>query len=153
MKDNAELTPLHLAILSENADAVTLLAQKGAFKVANKYGQNGIHLAARQPNQISLALMLQDATEQERNARDSFGRCPLHAAAAAGQHAAVQKLLQSGVDLNAQDAHLNTPLILAASAGFFHCVNTLVKEGADVTARNEWGETACTSPLHVEIPA
>ena len=80
------------------------------------------------------------------NARDKYGKTPLHRAA---QHsktpAVVIALLKAGARINVRNTHGRTPLHLAASASaIVIIIKTFLKAGANVNARNEDGWT----PLH-----
>ena len=73
------------------------------------------------------------------------GWTPLHCAAAAGQAAAVHKLLELGALPNvAAEPEGSTPLHLAAIAGDLACVSALVKAGADIHAVDARDRTALT---------
>src|SRR5688500_3608210 len=57
-------------------------------------------------------------------------------------HAAVQRMIQRGMDPNTSDAHGNTLLIIAASEGYFDLAKLLLTERARVRARNSIGDSA-----------
>jgi len=78
------------------------------------------------------------------NARDMYGKTPLHVAAFRGRANVVRLLLEHGADVNARDKVDQTPLHSAAGGGLIDVVSILLEHGADVNARNEFGET----PLH-----
>src|SRR5437867_3567910 len=76
---------------------------------------------------------------------DTEGWTPLHFAAAKGDAAAVQQLLEHGVPVDVRNANGRTPLYEAAKRGQLQTVMLLVKRGAAVDARAKVG----FSPLHI----
>jgi ankyrin repeat protein len=58
----------------------------------------------------------------------------LHAAAAAGDVAAAERLIGSGADRNARDGHGRTPLHVAGHRGHYDMARMLLKQGADANA-------------------
>lgn len=69
----------------------------------------------------------------------------LHAAAFAGDVAAVRRLIAAGADLDAKDPYGSTPLAIAATFGKTDVARALVDAGADPTVANPAGSTA----LHI----
>ena len=63
-------------------------------------------------------------------------------AAAAGNTAKVEQLLQQGADVNAEGQYDRTALMRAARYGQTEMVKVLIAAGADVNARNEFGGAA-----------
>ena len=55
----------------------------------------------------------------------------LHAAAAKGDTAEIERLLAAGQNVNAQDAHSRTPLHVAAHFGHHAAAQALLKGGAN----------------------
>ena len=82
------------------------------------------------------------------NAKDEFGRTPLHIAADNGHLSVVKFLVEHGADVNVRNAHGWTPLHYAAYFGRLDVVRFLVENGADVNAKNKYGQT----PLDVASP-
>ena len=78
------------------------------------------------------------------NARDEFGRTPLHDAAGAGALKAARTLLDAGADARGADDYGTTPLHLACRGGHIAIARLLLERGADVNARSAAGAT----PLH-----
>jgi len=78
------------------------------------------------------------------NARDKYGRTPLHWTAARGRLSAVEFLLEKGADPNAREQKGCTPLHWAAYNGRLSVVKLLLEKGADLHAKDKYGRT----PLH-----
>ena len=66
---------------------------------------------------------------------------PLFAAAAKGNVVAIDKAINSGIDVNSTDPDGWTPLMVAASSGKFLAVKTLLMAGSDVNVRTSKGQT------------
>jgi len=77
----------------------------------------------------------------DKNARDSSGQIPLHAAAARGAPLAIDVIVNlKGDNIDVRDNKGRTPLHLAASSGKPKTVRCLLELGADAGARTEGGE-------------
>src|SRR5579862_3503199 len=66
----------------------------------------------------------------------------LRAAAARGDHIALERLLDAGVDVNARDEQGYTALMRAAYAGSLESVRLLLDRGASINSTTDTGETA-----------
>ena len=73
---------------------------------------------------------------------DAHGNTPLMAAAATGDTATVQQLIDKGVEVNAQGRIGNTALIYAAQEGHSRVVELLVEAGAEIETHNDFNATA-----------
>lgn len=69
------------------------------------------------------------------NATDAFGEAPIHAAARAGQVAAIRLLVAAGARVGATLANGSTPLHEAAAAGQVWAVQALLELRAPLEAR------------------
>jgi hypothetical protein len=76
------------------------------------------------------------------NARDEYGKTPLHLAVDRSGIDVVALLIAKGADVNAQDKHGNTPLHVAAENGRKEYAELLLAKGADVNAKGFLGKTA-----------
>jgi pilus assembly protein CpaB len=102
---------------------------------------------ARQVGKLSLTL------RGIGEARDKYGRPPLHVAAQSGTPAAIAALVSAGAEVNARDKYGRTPLHVAAWSGTPTNIAALVSAGAEVNARNKDGETALHSAARSRTPA
>lgn len=75
-----------------------------------------------------------------------LGGCaaPLQDAAAKGNLATVQKLVENGANVNRRDGTGNTPLIVAALNGQTKVAKYLLDQGADIHRNAAWGYDALT---------
>ena len=74
------------------------------------------------------------------NAKEEYGRTPLHFAAS-GQKEVVELLIANGADVNAKDKTGGTPLDEAAGWGRKDIVELLIAKGADVNVIDVNGKT------------
>ncbi|XP_050691598.1 serine/threonine-protein phosphatase 6 regulatory ankyrin repeat subunit C-like isoform X2 [Eriocheir sinensis] len=79
------------------------------------------------------------------NAKDRYGRTPLHLAVMRGSAECVSALIPSS-DFNAKDKDGRTPLHLAVKRGSAECVSVL-KAFSDLNAKDRYGRT----PLHLAV--
>ncbi|ADG96798.1 Ankyrin [Segniliparus rotundus DSM 44985] len=75
------------------------------------------------------------------NARDQWGRTPLHYASHSDRADAVAALIAAGADVNARDNGNWTPLHAAAARGCTAVVKLLLDAGAEVEPIDSQGET------------
>lgn len=76
------------------------------------------------------------------NTHDADGNTALMSAAAAGDIAQVQRLLDKGAAVDARGRIGNTALIYAAQEGHVEIVKMLVDAGANIAAQNDYRVTA-----------
>ncbi len=72
----------------------------------------------------------------------------LIAAVAAGDTAAVRRLIDAGADVNAQDAKRDSAFLLAGALGRTEIVRMTVAAGADLRSVNRFGGTALIPACH-----
>ncbi|KAF7236295.1 hypothetical protein EYD10_16959 [Varanus komodoensis] len=104
-------------------------------------GETPLHLAARYSRADAARRLLASAADV--NARDQWGRTPLHTAIAADALGVFQILLrdrQTDLDASAHDGC--TPLILATRLGVENMVEELVGSHADIRAVDKRGKSA-----------
>lgn len=105
-----------------------------------------IRSAAAQGGKEDVAQILQVCTSSglvinSRSLGGHLGETAAHVAAAAGNLAALEALLNLSADPNAQD-HINeTPLHYAAFSGHLDCVKLLLSRNANAFAESAFGET------------
>ncbi len=113
------------AVKSANLDPNSLLlltaAQKGDAETVGRLIAERVHI----------------------DARDDYGRTPLHVAAENGQAEVAALLIEAGADIEAQTTRIYnlfwfaTPLMVAAQRGHTSVVESLISAGADVNAREK----------------
>ena len=87
------------------------------------------------------------AARVDTEAKNHYGRTPLHMAVREGHKALARVLVKTGADKDAKDKLGDTPLHMAAMHGHEALGMALVAAGADKDAKNEAGET----PLHLAV--
>ena len=75
------------------------------------------------------------------DAKDKYGRTPLHLSPASGHKEIAELLIARGADVNAKNKYGLTPLHFAAGYGRKETVELLIAEGADVNAQHDDGGT------------
>ncbi len=148
-KNSLGYTPLHLAVDTGRLDVIELLVGKGANILAqNNDGTTALHersgMSGAASSEKIVALFLAKGVDV--NARDKYGRTPLHMATFYGNKAVAKLLLDKGADVEARDHRANTPLLfISSNPGVTEIVDMLLAKGADVHAINNDGMTT----LHV----
>ena len=97
-------TPLHIAVLADQAGAVRFLIEKGAdvnVRAENKRHNAPLHWAAAYGRAEAVDLLVQRGADV--NARDAEGEAPLHHAAVFGRARIARALLQAGADPEAKN--------------------------------------------------
>ena len=140
-------TPLYVAVLTDNVEAVKLLLAKGAN--VHHYISNGdynlLHAAARHDRYRIIPLLIKaGASLTERNPSQ---RTPFCIAARWG-HLASMKAISNSQKFNLATSNGNLALFCAAQEGQFHVIPTLVHLGCDMEYRvKPFNQT----PLHVSV--
>ena len=134
--ENWYTPPLHFAVREGHLEAVRVLTEAGAdifHRTLYGYGQETLLQVALDRGHHAVADHLR--AELERRASSDGSRHAIHDAAAAGDRAAVARLLADDASLaNRGDPLGRRPLHYAVEAGHGELVELLVARGADVDA-------------------
>lgn len=151
--DESGRTPLHLAAVKNDLDAIKNLIANGAdLQARDGSGWTPLHLAAANDNVDVINTLLTYGADLQ--ARDDFGWTPLHAAVCCtgsgfvNRHdpsAAVEMLINHGAAIQVRDNFGWTALHTAAWHDRSAAVEILINHGAAIQARADNGLT----PLHV----
>ena len=138
-------TPLYVAVLADNVEAVRLLLARGAN--VHHYISNGdfnlLHVAARHNRYKIIPLLIQaGANVTERNPSE---RTPFCVAARWG-HLAAMKAFYSHEGFNLSASNGNLALFCASQEGQFHVIPTLIHLGCDVQM-----EHGLSTPLDIGV--
>ena len=98
-----------------------------------------IREAARQGNIEAVKQYLADGVDV--NAKDDWGKTPLHSTAEMRRKEIAELLIANGADVNAKDSWGITPLQYATANDQKETVELLIAEGADVNAKDQKGKT------------
>ncbi|KAF4436576.1 ankyrin repeat protein [Fusarium austroafricanum] len=126
-------TPLFLAAFHGHDILFEHLWNEAQRRLRNNNDRTSLHLAAlgTQDKGISIRKLMSFNLDVE--ARDAFGRTPLHYAALSGNLHVVRVLLDYHADIEAEDSERGcTPLYLAAEQGKKAIVRLLIRRGASV---------------------
>jgi ankyrin repeat protein len=82
------------------------------------------------------------------NAKDKYGRTPLHRAALKGHMEIVELLIANRADVNTMTNTGFTPLHVAALKGHMEIAELLIAKGADVNAKENEKGNRWRTPLH-----
>lgn len=146
-------SPMTIAVLARNVDAVRVLLSHGA-SVSQCDGDlyTLLHLLAMNSvvNEDSdddndggaeVVDLLVRSGEVDIDARDASWNTPLHLAAVYGSAAIATRLIQKRANVNAVNEGGSTPLHFAAATGDAEIVKVLIDAGADVHAADALGNT------------
>lgn len=142
--DETGVSPLHRAATRPDSDGVWALIDAGADPfITTGHELNALHIAAASNGCIDALIKAGLNIE----AKDFFGRTPLHHATEKGQHQAMATLLASGARVDAPNAEGATAMHIAASQGDMIALRLLHKKGAQTNARSHSRDT----PLHCAV--
>ena len=140
-RDNLKRTALLLAVVANNAEAVTVLLRAGAdAALADSRGDTPLAAAAKSGFD-AIAQQLMESRDYIDLANQQ-GNTPLMLAAQAGHYATAKNLLARGASVTARNNTSHTALMLAAQAGHLDCVKLMLEHGATLNRRNRDGKSA-----------
>lgn len=145
------VTPLHLAVETENVKIIKLLLKAGADTNSKDVNENTpLHVAVRVKNINILQLLLEAGANV--NAKNCLESTPLHSAVNPPLGTSVDVnilkiLLEAGADVNAKEYDEFTPLHAVLESGFsdVKILKLLLDAGANVNEKNNYQQT----PLHL----
>ena len=94
-----------------------------------------------------------DADRDAANARDTYGVSLLYLAAAKGDLAILQLLIEHGAKVDKTSDAGNSPLMVAAANGHVETIKLLLEHGASTDGKNRWGLSAADWAKWAESPA
>jgi len=145
-----QLTPLHLAVISQHSSIVQLLLAEDKLdcnKRGGVVGETALCLAVRSHmlETVKLQLLLPSV---DVNASDEFGRTPLFWACGNGVASITEQLLaHPDIDVNCLTTRNECALSWASSSGHLDCVSLLTKR-SDIKINQHTGEHGFT-PLMI----
>ncbi|XP_041077665.1 nuclear factor NF-kappa-B p105 subunit-like [Polyodon spathula] len=149
MRNDLYQTPLHLAVITQQADAVEALLKANAdLSLTDRHGNTALHLAAKQGDSEILSLLLQHQEAAKLiNLPNSEGLSALHLAVLANSLPSLRELISYGVDVEeCEQSSGRTALHLAVEQENISLAGSLLLEGsAHVDSSTYDGST----PLHI----
>lgn len=144
-RDDANLTPVELACLSDNQTLLSILIEHHyslkklyEFNETNQKSVKLLHLAATcKIGTKCLAYLCKDTTNINEICNNTYLSTPLHFAVIEGNTQAVRVLLQSGALVSAVDYLGNSPLHYATEIGKVDIIRMLVEFGAKIHLQNK----------------
>lgn len=157
VKDQTDITPLHLAVQSGNADVITALIKAGAPIDAGKKTAGGIggvtplHQAVYQLREDIVDILLQLGADPNRSMNGWY--TPLHVAAEKSSASIATRLIEAGALVDSRAAvgdHGDmTALHVAAQHGHLSVVRVLAQNGADLFATRRFADRSRITALHL----
>ncbi|KAG8530778.1 uncharacterized protein KY384_004135 [Bacidia gigantensis] len=130
--DCVGLTPLMIATMAEQLEAMDFLIQKGSdLEMQTTLGHRAMHLA---PGSRSLRILIDAGANL--NQGDNTKNTPLHLSIETGRKEATEYLIKRGAKPDLPNEEGFTPLYIAMSGGQFNISNQLITAGADVRHRS-----------------
>uniref|UniRef100_A0A4W6CPL9 Nuclear factor kappa B subunit 1 n=1 Tax=Lates calcarifer TaxID=8187 RepID=A0A4W6CPL9_LATCA len=149
MRNHLYQTPLHLAVITQQKEAVEALLLAGADPtLTDRYGNTALHLASQQEGGGMVQFLLRHrALRGLVNQANTAGLCAIHLAVLANQLSSLRELLEGGADVEAQERSCGrTGLHLATETDNVSLAGCLLLEGnAKVDCCTFNGST----PLHI----
>ncbi|XP_012737414.2 B-cell lymphoma 3 protein homolog [Fundulus heteroclitus] len=146
--NNLRQTPLHLAVITKQANMVEVLLGAGADPaVLDRHGQTALHLCCEYQQLDCLSVLLSlSSSSLCLEIRNFEGLSPLHLAVLQGHQDLSKMLLDAGADINAMDIKSGqSPLMHAVESNNADMVHFLIENGCDVNSQSYSGNTA----LHI----
>ncbi|XP_023265113.1 B-cell lymphoma 3 protein isoform X1 [Seriola lalandi dorsalis] len=146
--NNLRQTPLHLAVITQQADMVDVLLSAGADPAAlDRNGQTALHLCCEYNQCECISVVLsQSSSSTCLESRNYEGLSPLHLAVLLGHQDLARMLLDAGADINAMDIKSGqSPLMHAVESNNADMVHFLIENGCDVNSQSYSGNTALHS--------
>ncbi|XP_064802199.1 B-cell lymphoma 3 protein homolog isoform X2 [Oncorhynchus masou masou] len=146
--NNLRQTPLHLAVITHQAQLVGALLRAGADPGAlDRNGQTTVHLCCEHGQQACLSVVLSHPSILTcLEVRNYEGLTPLHLAVQGGHKELVRMLLDAGADINAMDIKSgHSPLIHAVENHNMDMVHFLIENDCNVNGQSYSGNTALHS--------
>eukprot|EP00794_Sanderia_malayensis_P012021 gene12021-13262_t len=144
---NSSSTPLHLAVITDQAEIVKQLVSAGALKstkLTHKHGDTAQHLATRLGKTTCLEILCNNIDEETLQIYNDDGDTVLHTAVLEDNYAAFKLILEKVEDVNFKNSKSFTPLHCAVEMKKLNMVKDLLERGADVNVITVDGDT----PLH-----
>ncbi|XP_043972345.1 B-cell lymphoma 3 protein homolog [Gambusia affinis] len=146
--NNLRQTPLHLAVITKQANMVDVLLRAEADPaVLDRHGQTALHLCCEYQLLKCLSVLLSFSSSSPcLEIRNFEGLSPLHLAVLQGHKNLTKMLLDAGADINAMDIKSGqSPLMHAVESNNADMVHFLIESGCDVNSQSYSGNTA----LHI----
>uniref|UniRef100_A0A674IZK4 NF-kappa-B inhibitor alpha n=1 Tax=Terrapene triunguis TaxID=2587831 RepID=A0A674IZK4_9SAUR len=137
-QNNLNQTPLHLAVITDQAEIAEILLKAGCDpEIRDFRGNTPLHIACEQGSVRAVSVLTQYCQQHHLysvlQSANYNGHTCLHLASIHGYLAIVEYLLSLGADVNAQEpCNGRTALHLAVDLQNSELVSLLVKHGADV---------------------
>ncbi|XP_041117289.1 nuclear factor NF-kappa-B p105 subunit-like isoform X2 [Polyodon spathula] len=149
MRNDLYQPPLHLAVITQQADTVEALLKASAdLSLPDCHGNTALHLAAKQGKSKILSLLLQQQEAAELiKLPNSEGLSALHLAVLANSLPSLRQLISYGVDVEeCEQSSGQTVLHLAVEQENISLAGSLLLEGS---ARVDSSTYVGSTPLHI----
>ncbi|XP_041649618.1 B-cell lymphoma 3 protein homolog [Cheilinus undulatus] len=146
--NNLRQTPLHLAVITQQAKMVEALLSAGADPTTlDRNGQTALHLCCEYDQHDCLSVVLSSSLSSAcLEIRNFEGLSPLHLAVLRGRKDLAGMLLDAGADINAMDIKSGqSPVMHAVESNNADMVHFLIERGCDVNSQSYSGNTALHS--------